>query len=752
MLKNMKIGTRLGVANAILFALALTIGVVAIIALGNVNARVTRLAQGHMPSVRLSNDVIDNVNVVARAVRNMALAEDQATRDRESARIDEASRVVTDTLAKLEPLEQTEAGKAKLRAVHQARGEYLPVMRQARQLALEGKTKEASAVILGPLRGAQTAYVDAVTALIQNDYVEADAAAAQAQQEYASGRSLMIGLLVFAAIAAAVAAVASMRSITDPLKACVDAANRVAAGDTNVALDTDRKDELGALMVAMQRMVDNVSAAVGDVALLTKSAKEGKLNARADASRHEGDFRTLVQGVNDTLDAVVNPLNVAANYVDRIAKGDIPPKITDSYNGDFNTIKNNLNTCIDAINLLIADTAMLSKAAVDGKLSTRADASRHQGDYRKIVQGINETLDLVLAPINDALKVLEALANSDLRARMQGSYQGDHARMKEYVNRMADALHEALAQVAEATDQVSSASAQIASSSQAISQGATEQASSLEETSSTLEEISSMTKQNADNTQQARALAQATKGAADSGSVAMSRMMEAMRRIRESAEGTAVIIADINEIAFQTNLLALNAAVEAARAGDAGRGFAVVAEEVRNLALRSKEAAKKTDELIKQSVKLAEEGEVITNEVNGNLSEIVSSVGKVTDIVGEIAVASQEQARGIDQVNKAVSQMEQVVQQAAANSEETSSAAEELASQAQGLAAMVGAFQLNRSISRTSRQAFSASSASRHHAPSPAKKKNGGNGGKTTLSVRPEDVIPLESDPEFSQF
>lgn len=977
MLKNMKIGTRLGVANAILFALALTVGVVAIVALGNVNARVTQLAQGNLPSVKLSNDVIDNVNNVAKAVRNMVLAEDQATRERESARIDEASRVVTDTLAKLEPFEKTEAGKAKLRAVHQARGEYLPVMRQARQLAMEGKTKEASAVVLGPLRGVQAAYVDAVNALIQNDYVEADAAAAQAQQEYSSARSLMIGLLVFTAIAAAVGAVASMRSINEPLKACLDAANRVAAGDTNVALDTDRKDELGALMVAMQRMVDNVSAAVADVAALTKAAKDGKLAARADASRHEGEFRTLVQGVNDTLDAITNPLNMAANYVERIAKGDIPPKITDSYNGDFNTIKNNLNTCIDAIQALVTDTQtlsgallsgrlntradasrhqgefraivsginesidslvglldvmpaaaftcdrefnvlyanhlaagvagttpaamvgtkcyghfktthcgtqncatgqcmqrgaqvnaevdahpqgktyeiayggvpikdrqgrvvgamevftdqtaikvasrkslkvsgfqakevervvqnlekfargdtevdttvnpgdddtreaaeafrkihaaqdsaakavralvndanMLSKAAVEGKLSTRADASRHQGDYRKIVQGINETLDLVLTPINDAVKVLEALANRDLRARMDGSYQGDHARMKEYVNRMADALHEALAQVAEATDQVSSASAQIASSSQAVSQGATEQASSLEETSSTLEEISSMTKQNADNTQQARALALATKAAADSGSAAMSRMMEAMRRIRESAEGTAAIIADINEIAFQTNLLALNAAVEAARAGDAGRGFAVVAEEVRNLALRSKEAAKRTDELIKQSVKQAGEGEVITNEVNGNLTEIVSSVGKVTDIVGEIAVASQEQARGIDQVNKAVSQMEQVVQQAAANSEETSSAAEELASQAQGLAAMVGAFQLNRSSSRASRASFSASSASRLHAPSPAaKKKNGGNGAKPTLSVRPEEIIPLESDPEFSQF
>jgi chemotaxis receptor (MCP) glutamine deamidase CheD len=82
----------------------------------------------------------------------------------------------------------------------------------------------------------------------------------------------------------------------------------------------------------------------------------------------------------------------------------------------------------------------------------------------------------------------------------------------------------------------------------------------------------------------------------------MVQMTDAMGENRAAAEGTATIIRDINDIAFQTNLLALNAAVEAARAGEAGRGFAVVAEEVRNLALRSKEAARKTEVLIKDSV------------------------------------------------------------------------------------------------------------------------------------------------------
>ena len=151
--------------------------------------------------------------------------------------------------------------------------------------------------------------------------------------------------------------------------------------------------------------------------LLTKAAVEGKLATRADASKHQGDYRKIVEGVNDTLDAVIGPLNVSAEYVDRISKGDIPAKITDTYNGDFNEIKNNLNTCIDAVNALVADAGVLTKAAVEGKLATRADASKHQGDYRKIVEGVNETLDAVIGPLNVSAEYVDRISKGDIPPR-----------------------------------------------------------------------------------------------------------------------------------------------------------------------------------------------------------------------------------------------------------------------------------------------------------------------------------------------
>ena len=438
----------------------------------------------------------------------------------------------------------------------------------------------------------------------------------------------------------------------------------------------------------------NLRAVSEETKGLIKAAVEGKLSVRANAARFQGEWKAIVQGLNETLDAVVGPLQVAARCVDQISRGEIPPKITESYAGDFARLRDCLNQCIDAVNALVLDANALADAAVAGKLSTRAEVTRHQHDFRKIVEGVNRTLDAILAPVSEASKVLDLLAARDLRARLEGNYQGDHARIKESVNGTAEALHDAIGQVASAVEQVSSAATQIAASSQAVASGASEQASALTETGSSIDSVASMTEHSADNAQQASTLAVRARSAATDGAAAVDQLQASMRNIRSSAEGTSQIIKDVSDIAFQTNLLALNAAVEAARAGEAGRGFAVVAEEVRSLALRAKEAAAKTEELIRQSVKYAGEGEVGGKTVAGKFQEIVQSVSKVTDIVAEIASAAKEQANGITQVKQAIMEMDKVTQQNAASAEESSSAASELNGQAEELAAMVASFQI----------------------------------------------------------
>jgi methyl-accepting chemotaxis protein len=210
-----------------------------------------------------------------------------------------------------------------------------------------------------------------------------------------------------------------------------------------------------------------------------------------------------------------------------------------------------------------------------------------------------------------------------------------------------------------------------------------------------LDGIARNTASNAEAAGEARSLAQGARAATQAGMAAMDRLSTAMERVRVAAEGTAAIIRDVDEIAFQTNLLALNAAVEAARAGEAGRGFAVVAEEVRGLALRAKEAARRTTALIQDSVQLAAEGAGISAEVRGNLANLVGTVHRVGEQVEAIAGASDQQRRAVAEVATAVGEMERITQGNAATAEESASASEELTGQARELLDLVASFRLD---------------------------------------------------------
>ncbi|RPF49937.1 methyl-accepting chemotaxis sensory transducer with Pas/Pac sensor [Thermodesulfitimonas autotrophica] len=338
----------------------------------------------------------------------------------------------------------------------------------------------------------------------------------------------------------------------------------------------------------------------------------------------------------------------------------------------------------------------LAEAALEGRLSERADAAKFEGNYQRIVQGVNDILDAVLKPITEATKCLEEMARGNLDVAVTGDYKGDHAIIKNALNTTIDSFNEVLSEVVAAVDQVAGGSQQLAATSQQLSQAATETAGTLEETTASMQQMASQTKLNADNAAQANQLATRAKESAENGNQQMAEMVRAMGEINEAATNISKIIKAIEEIAFQTNLLALNAAVEAARAGKHGKGFTVVAEEVRNLAQRSAKAAKETAELIEDSIKRTEVGTRIATETAKALEEIVLNVTKVTDLVGEIASACKEQAMGIEQISRGLSQVDQATQENTASAEELAATSEELSSQALHLQQMLERFKLKK--------------------------------------------------------
>ncbi len=246
---------------------------------------------------------------------------------------------------------------------------------------------------------------------------------------------------------------ATLDAVINPLNVAADYVDRISKGAIPPKITDQYNGDFNLIRNNLNAAIDNVNALIADAALLAQAAREGRLTTRADASRHPGDYRKIVEGVNATLDAVIGPLNVAADYVDRISRGTIPPKITDQYNGDFNLIRNNLNAAIDNVNALIADAALLAQAAREGKLATRADVTRHQGDYRKIVEGVNATLDAVIGPLNVAADYVDRIARGDIPPVITDAYNGDFNTLKNNLNlaiRNINALIDDAARLAQA--------------------------------------------------------------------------------------------------------------------------------------------------------------------------------------------------------------------------------------------------------------------------------------------------------------
>ena len=351
------------------------------------------------------------------------------------------------------------------------------------------------------------------------------------------------------------------------------------------------------------------------------AAREGKLAERGHPDAVQGAYAEIVRGVNAILDAVIGPLNVSAKYVELISIGDNPPPITDTYNGDFNLIKNNLNALVAAMNEITAAAEEISNGNLTVTVRERSPKDKLMQALGSMVAGLTQTV-------------------SDIR-----SIAGE----------------------------VSAASQSISTASIQVSKGASSQAAAAEEASSSMEEMVSNIKQNADNAQQTEKIAnKSAKDAQESGK----SVLEAVAAMKEIANKISII----EEIARQTNLLALNAAIEAARAGEHGKGFAVVAAEVRKLAERSQKAAGEINQLSANTLKVSEKSGEMLDKLVPDIQRTAELVQEITAASKEQDTGAEQINKALQQLEQVIQQNASASEEMASTTEELTGQSDQLVS------------------------------------------------------------------------
>jgi methyl-accepting chemotaxis protein len=283
MLKNLSIKMRLFAGFGTVMLLTGLLAVIAMFSIRSANGDIDRIVDDRWPKTVQANEIIDNTNVVARAIRNAIIIEDSQMMQQELDRIPEATKIVTENIYKLETTVSSDKGKQLLSDLKSKRSAYQEDLLKTLQLIKEGKKKEAGVYIVKTLRKTQNAYFSTTTDLIKYQSQLMEQAGKEAANKAKQTQTLILVLILVATILSAGGSLVIVRSITVPLSEGVTVANRLAAGDLTASIKIRSNDEIGTLMTAMDNMVTSLRDLISKIKYAAENMASGSEQLSASA-------------------------------------------------------------------------------------------------------------------------------------------------------------------------------------------------------------------------------------------------------------------------------------------------------------------------------------------------------------------------------------------------------------------------------------------------------------------------------------
>lgn len=481
-----------------------------------------------------------------------------------------------------------------------------------------------------------------------------------AEAAYSDTRMKVLGFLLLGVASAIGLGMTLAAMIGNPLRQMEEAAQRLAAGNLDVSLDIKSKDELGALAHSFQTMAGVQKNLIAEMKHMSVEHDKGDIDVMLPEDKFEGAYRVMAQGVNGMVAGHLSVKRKAMACVAEFGEGNFEAPL-EKFPGKKAFINDTIEKVRGNLKALITDTEILARSAGEGRLATRADATKHAGDFRKIVEGINQTLETIVAPLKMTAENAHTLASSS-------------EEMTAVSQQMAGNAEETATQA----NVVSAASEQVSRNVNSVASASEEMQASIREISKNVNESARVAK-NAVN-------------------VAHSTNLT-VKKLGESSQEIGNVIKVITSIAQQTNLLALNATIEAARAGEAGKGFAVVANEVKELA---KQTAKATEEIgqkieaiqgdTKGAVIAIDEISAIINQINDISNSIASAVEEQTVTTNEIGRSVSEAAQGVENITQNIGGVAVAAKNTTMGANDTQKASMELSHMASRLQTAIAKF------------------------------------------------------------
>lgn len=285
MLSNLKIGIRLTIGFSVMLFIMVVITGIAMTSFSHINNKVDAIIYDKWPKTVILNEVKDNINVVARALRNAIILTDPVECKMEIDRIAKASEEVTSGLGKLDKTVTSSEGKALLQAIKETSVNYIGVMKEIIGLIESGKRSEAGQTLIVKLRPVQKGYFDSVNKMIEFQAREILQAGVVVTKTYKSADFDIIIALVISLFIAGFIGFLITRSITIPIKEAVKVNHAIAAGDLSLTVINDRKDEIGQLNESAQLMIENLRKIIGHLSSTSDQVASAATQLYANADQ-----------------------------------------------------------------------------------------------------------------------------------------------------------------------------------------------------------------------------------------------------------------------------------------------------------------------------------------------------------------------------------------------------------------------------------------------------------------------------------